>query len=260
MNLKLILAAIAGALVAFLIGNFAGFGPSAATPARPSVPVQAESPRQAQQVASLREENDRLQAELAKSNTDLAKLNEANAALVAERAARPTPPPMTVASRGPTLGLARYEVQQGALNNLRQIDAARKYFATNKGRVAGSIHELVGRGSLIKTVRTIDGEDYSNLPMNPEEPMTVTTPDGIAVTFDPAGKATTVPEVPPEVARVGELAQKIQPTVMQATNAYRSANNGKNPPNEQALMPYFATPQEGADFTEFLEAKKAAGL
>lgn len=259
MNLKLVAAALAGALVGFLVGNFAGFGPGTAPPPLPSAPVQAAAPRQTQQVAALRDHNDRLQAELAKLNADLAKLTEANAALVAERAARPTPPPVGIASRGPTLGLARYEVQQGALNNLRQIDAARKYYLTNKGRVAGSIHELVGRGSLIKTVRTIDGEDYSNLPMNPAEPMTVTTPDGIAVTFDPTGKTTTVPEVPPEVARVGELAQKIQPTVVQATNAYRSAN-GKNPPNEQALIPYFATPQEGADFTEFLEAKKAAGL
>jgi hypothetical protein len=43
---------------------------------------------------------------------------------------------------------------------------------------------------------------------------------------------------------------------MKAVEAYRSAHNGANPPNEEAFMPYFATPQEGADYSEFMEARK----
>ena len=186
------------------------------------------------------------------------KLNETNGALQAENATRQAS--SAVATQGPTLGLARWEVQQAALNNLRQIDAARKYFLTNKGRAAGSINELVGRGAMIKTVRSVDGEDYAKLSMNPQEPLTVTTPDGIAVTYDPAGVNTTRPEKPPEVVHVEELTAKIQPSVNQALGAYRTANDGKNFPNESALVPYFSTPQSGADFVEFLEARKAAGL
>lgn len=33
---------------------------------------------------------------------------------------------------------------------------------------------------------------------------------------------------------------------------------GHEPPNPQALIPYFATPQEGADYVELLEARQAA--
>jgi hypothetical protein len=43
-----------------------------------------------------------------------------------------------------------------------------------------------------------------------------------------------------------------------AMDAYRAAHGGQEPPNLQALIPYFATPQEGADFIEFFEAQKEA--
>ena len=96
--------------------------------------------------------------------------------------------------------------------------------------------------------------------MNPDDPLTVTTPDGIVVTYDPSGATTTHPEIPPEVARVQELSAKVQGSVNQAVNAYRAAHDGKMPPNEQALVPFFSTPQEGADFVELGEARRAAGL
>ena len=50
--------------------------------------------------------------------------------------------------------------------------------------------------------------------------------------------------------------QKVQATVMKAVEAYRAANGGANPPNEAALVAYFATPQEGADFVELMESRK----
>ena len=50
------------------------------------------------------------------------------------------------------------------------------------------------------------------------------------------------------------------PAAKIAMDAYRAANNGQSPPNPEALIPYFATPQQGADFVEFLEAQKAALL
>jgi hypothetical protein len=55
------------------------------------------------------------------------------------------------------------------------------------------------------------------------------------------------------------LMTKVGPAANRAIEACRAANNGNMPQREQALLPYFATPQEGADFVEFLEAQKAAG-
>ena len=48
------------------------------------------------------------------------------------------------------------------------------------------------------------------------------------------------------------------PAAKIAMDAYRAANHGEAPPNPEALIPYFATPQEGADFAEFIEAQKPA--
>lgn len=43
-----------------------------------------------------------------------------------------------------------------------------------------------------------------------------------------------------------------------AMDAYHAAHSGQEPPSLQALIPYFATPQEGADYVEYLEAQKEA--
>jgi hypothetical protein len=43
-----------------------------------------------------------------------------------------------------------------------------------------------------------------------------------------------------------------------ATDAYRAAYHGQQPPNPEALIPYFATPEEGADWVELLEGQKGA--
>lgn len=88
--------------------------------------------------------------------------------------------------------------------------------------------------------------------------MTVTTPDGITVTYDPSGVAGTKPDIPPEVVHAEQLGQKVQPLIKKAVTAYQAAHNGGSPPNSDALLAYFATPGEAADFAEFLEAQKAA--
>lgn len=159
-----------------------------------------------------------------------------------------------------TLGMPRWEIQQGTLGNLQLIDSARKQYKIEHRQAAASVMALVGRDRFIKALRTVVGEDYSGLSMNPEEPMSVTTPGGITVTFDPSGTNTTRPEFPPEVARAGELAERVRPAVKQAVQAFQAAHNGSFPPNEQALLPYFASPKDGADYIDALEAKKAAGL
>ena len=207
---------------------------------------QQRTARYAKDIAALQGKVDALQTQAA-----LASAEPAKAASPAGSAATP---------KDLTLGLQRWEIQQQALINLRQIDAARRQIATDSGKRAGSINDLVRRGRYIKAVRTVGGEDYSTVSMNPDEPMTVRTPSGITVTFDPAGANTTRPEFPPEVQHVQDMGQQLQPSINKALGAFRAANNGRNPSNEQALVPFFPSAKEGADFVEYLEAKKAAGL
>jgi RNA polymerase sigma factor (sigma-70 family) len=159
-----------------------------------------------------------------------------------------------------TIGMQRWEIQEAALANLRQIDAARKQYHTEKGSPAAALNDLVGTGGFIKTMRTVAGEDYSSLPMNPGEPLTVRTPSGIIVTFDPSGSTTTQPDFPPEIRRLDEMSQRLRPLIQEALKSYQSAHNGGMPADEKALLPYFPTPKDGADFVEAMEAKKAAGL
>ena len=254
MNMKNIISLTLGALVAALIGYFfVGSG----RPTEGLSPQPSESPGQRKMIASLREDNERLRADLAGLGVDLAKLTETNAALMAQRAALPPPPSAT---GGATLGwMPRYERQRMVMNSLRQIAAAREQFVLEKGQAPGSVHELVGLDSFIKTVRPVSGEDYSGLPMAPGQPLSVTTADGMTVTYDPSGATTTRIEMPPVVARAEELNQKVGPAIQKAFEAYRLAHpEARTRPNPQGLVPYFATPQEGADYLELLEAQKAA--
>jgi hypothetical protein len=254
MATKIITTALISGLVAFWIGT--GVTSSSVHTDAPAVST-SETQQQGQLIASLRQSNQRLNTQVDALNSEVTQLKEKQAA---SAVTKPVTSPAVPVTKDVTLGMARWEIQQATLNNLKQIDAARKQFQLEKDRLAGSIHDVVGRQSYIKTVRSVNGEDYTGISMNPADPITVTSPSGISVTYDPSGATTTKPEVPPEVARVYELAASVQPSINQALAAYRAANNGKGPPNEQALVPFFPTPREGADFVEYVEAKKAAGL
>lgn len=237
--------AVLSAMIAFWGGTYVGLSQRTATPPPLARPANESL------VTSLRNDNRRLTDEIAELNTDVAQLNAANASLKSRL--RPA-----VAPKSPTIGLAKWEVQRTILSSLRQIDAARKQYKLEHGSAPSSIDVLVGRRSFIKAVRTVGGEDYSGLAMEEGTPLTVTTPDGETVTYDPTGATTTKVEVPPEVVRVEQLSQKVQPSAMKAAAAYKEAHNGSPPPNTAALLAYFATPEEAADFAEFVDAQKAA--
>ena len=196
MNTKIITTAVVGALVTFFAGTYVGAARgnlsssasssrSSATPAAPSLLDEAQT------IASLRQDNQKLKAEADRLNADLAQLSEANARLRGQL--QPKAPP-----KSPTLGLAQWEVERSVLANLRQIEAARDQYHLEHGKAPDSINALVGRRNFIKAVRTVGGEDYSGLSMEQGALLTVTTPDGVTVTFDPSGKTSTQPEVPPE--------------------------------------------------------------
>lgn len=250
MSAKTITTTFLTATAAFVIGAWFGSSRGADSP-----PPSAETTRQVERTASWHADNERLRAELAALKLERDRLKDRNAALAAKPPVPPTPAP---ARKSVTLGMSRGELQQAILNNLRQIASARDQYSLENGRVPSSVEDLVGRNGFIRQVRTVGGEDYTGLSMAPAQVLTVTTPDGISVTYDPSGATTTRPELSLEIMRTQELGRRIQKPLNQALSAYRAANNGNNPPNEQALLSYFATPQEGADFVEYLEAQKAA--
>ena len=252
MNQKIITTAALSAFIFFGVGAYVGTDHSVATT------PPAESPRQARMIASLGENNERLRAEVASLSAEVARLNATNAELAARRAA---PPPR----KGATLGfMPRYERERTIMNYLRQIDAARDQYILENSHPPASVHELVGIDSFIKTVRPVSGEDYSGVSMGKGQPLSVTTEDGITVTYDPSGATTTPIERPAAVVRFEELqaqeeelGKKTEPIAQKAVEAYRAGHNGNRPPNPEALIPYFSTPQEGADWVEFLKAGRA---
>jgi len=257
MTAKFIIPAALAALAAFVGGTY--YGRSETPPSPPS--LSSRTLQLTSEMAKLRSDNQTLRSENEGLNARLAQTQAANADLEtrASAAVHAVETRPSGAGKSLTIGLERYEVQQAVLSNLRQIAAARDQYIKEKGSAPADVSALVGRGLYIKTVRTVSGEDYAGLAMSAGGVLSVTTPDGILVTFDPSGATTTKPEIPPEVVRLKELQQRIEPVVNKAVAAYMAANSGKPPPNERSLLPYFASPQDGADFLEFVDAQKAVG-
>lgn len=222
----------------------------------------AQIDTQSRSLAALQKSNQVLKAEVDRLSLDLVRLTGANSELAAQKSA---PPAATGKPAAPTLGwMPVYEKQRLIMNYLKQVDAARAQVARDKGQGPSSIHELVGIDRYIKTIRPVGGEDYSGLSMEKGTPLTVTTEEGMTVTYDPSGATTTPIDQPPEVTRAEQLfaqaqklAQKLGPSRQRAVEAFRLANQGKDPApqNPQALVPFFATAQEGADFVEWVEAQ-----
>ena len=251
MLLKLLLTATTSAVLAFGAGAYFAFNRDTATPPAPVV----DTSRTTALVAGLRQENLLLRAEVDDVKSRLAAL---------AAAPRPKLPP----APGKSVG----EQQRSILNNLRQLAAARDQFIRDEGRVPLSSAELVGYTRYVKRYLAVDGEDYRSVSLIPGQPMTITTASGLTVTFDPVGGTTTKPELTPEVmhakaleydinqaeARITALEKKNVAAAREAETAYRAANAGRYPAEPEALLPFFATPQQGADWVEFLEAVKAA--
>lgn len=252
MNTKIITTAAFSAVVFFALGAYVGFDYTTSQP----LPPPPETLLQAQKIASLRDQNERLRAEVDR-------LTALNSSLSKSRAV-PTPAPAAGPPSAAEFQSIRSISQQKAmLNNLRQIAAARAQFQLENGRPPASMDDLVGETKYIRRLNPVDGESYAGLSLMVGSPLTVTTLNGVSVTYDPEGGTTTnIPSPPPtpEMARLVEMTQRLTPAIKNAVEAYRAAHDGATPSNmnPEALIPYFSTPQEGADFVEFLAAQKAA--
>lgn len=238
MNLKVLVPAAFSAVLFFLLGTWVGVKQLADTPI--PAPVIESHPDTAT-IAALRDENLKLQADLESARQELRR------ATTIVKIQPPPPPSATPAAQGTfTNGNLR-----AVLNNLRQISAARDQYVLENGHPASSIRELVGENAYIRQLISAAGEDYSGLSMDPKQPLTVSAPDGTPITFDPNSGNGTNPSPPSDE----ELAasKKLEPAGKAALAAYRAAHNGSPPRDPRALLPYFATPQEGADYLELLE-------
>lgn len=77
------------------------------------------------------------------------------------------------------------------------------------------------------------------------------SPAGADSTSEANGKTETLAD-----PHLQELKRKIEPALARAILAYRASHQGSDPTAAQDLVPYFTTPQEGADFIEYIEANK----
>lgn len=256
MTTKIVATAIVSGLLAFGIGTYVGRG---GRPDPSSQPVP-ENPAHSRAIASLKQSNAALQAEIDRVdaaniqlNANNAQLSAANVKFAAAKAAAATP------SKNLSIGMTTRELKQTILNNLRQVDAARAQYKLENGADPKSVEVLVGDNGYIRRLHTVGGEDYSGLSMGVGQVLTVTAPDGTAVTYDPSGVATTqITEPPTEEERAQGLMQSVGPAVNQALTAYRANNQGQDPANPEALTPYFTNPQDAVAFAQAREALKAA--
>lgn len=253
MNTKIITTAITG-LVAFGLGVYFGLKHSAPAPSA----AANEVPAVAATTPALEQENLRLKADVARLNNALGKLN----VTVAERSpAAPDPTVKPLANHPMMLvdpRLLAYQQQRAMTNNLRQIAGAWSQFRKEHGRLPLSLDEMVGEKKYIRRVQPVDGEDYSKLPLTEGSKLVLTTLDGVTATVD---LETGNPEgvvMSPAAELVQELGRQLDPVLKKAAEAYRAANNGAEPRDPKALLPYLASPQETADFNDFLEALKVA--
>jgi hypothetical protein len=251
MSIPTVSAAAFSALVAF--GGGAYYGYSRTFDAPPPPPL--ETPQHSATIAALRKENQSLKVSVDQLNADVSRLKSSNTQLAAQRTtSRPT---ITETPSPPSAN--KSQVQRSVLNNLRQVAAARDQFILEHGRPPASIDELVGERKYIRRLNPVQGEVYLGVSLLRDQPLTVTTSDGLAITYDPVGSRTTIPDpLPPPSPRIQELSKRMQPVVNKAFEAYKAANNNNGPATPEALLPYFATPEEGADFVELIEAQKGA--
>ncbi len=149
------------------------------------------------------------------------------------------------------------QVKRAITNSLRQVHAARDQFLLEHGHWP-TVDELVGEGKYIRQLKPVSGEDYTHLDLANDKGLSVTTSDGIKVDVDlsyaiPGAEGVfTKPPPMPKPALVNAINASI--------DAYRGAHAGQRPPmsDPSQLLPYFQDAKAGADYLEWLEARKAA--
>ncbi len=148
------------------------------------------------------------------------------------------------------------EQQRRAISiNLRQIAAAREMFAHSMRRAPGSLAEIVGYRGFLRELIPVDGEDYTQLNVAEAKVFSVTTANGLAVSYHTEGgnRGTPFPGVGGENAGPPGLGAKVR----QALAGFTAAKGGGvvlMPRNVKELLPFFDNAVDAADDVEWLES------
>jgi RNA polymerase sigma factor (sigma-70 family) len=195
----------------------------------------------------LRRQLDAEKQRSARSTSDIVALRNEIEALKAKKVT--APPPRTTA---PAVADAPQQltINDRITSNLKQIAAGVDQFTLENGRSPTSLDELVGEGKIIKRLVQVAGESYSETALQPRQTLVARLSDGQIVNYTPANNLS--PAAMQAMMRSREIGKMIQ--IAQA--AYGETHNGQRPPNDEALLPYFSTPQDAADYVEFIEKQK----
>ncbi len=154
-----------------------------------------------------------------------------------------------------------HEIQLSVQKNLGFIKVMRDRYRREHGIDPVSLDQLVGRHSNLKRLISADGEDYSSVSLRSAETLSVTTAGGLTVWYrdweSPDGNSPI--DYPPNEAKFRDMERIQHGVITAATEAHRVANEGKDVEKDLQLVPFFATPQQAADYLELLDAMKAAG-
>jgi hypothetical protein len=247
-SISFIATVLVAALTAFALGVIAGVRviPTLRS-ARPAVGESSDLRPLAEENEQIETELQRIVAELetAKAENDRLRANESNP-VREDRIGAPPP---------------RHEIQLSVQRNLSMLKTLRDRYHRDHGHEPASIDQLVGPHSNLKRLISVDGEDYSSVSLHQGGTLTVTTAGDITVWYrDESGSdAVSKVDYPANEARFREMETAQRHVIMAATEAYRTANGGKDVREDLALLPFFATPQQAADFVELIDAMKAAG-
>lgn len=75
--------------------------------------------------------------------------------------------------------------KRAILNNLRQLAAAADQYYLENGTNHATLAQLVGPNNYVKVVNPVDGEDYGRLEFSQGKELTITTPNGVTVSYRP---------------------------------------------------------------------------
>ena len=226
------------------------------------------------ELTALTVDRDGLRAQLRAEQQSAGRAAEATAALRSEldalkakpatvQSALRATPPVTTAQTTAELIPGSKELMRSAMNraimgNLQVIAAARVRFQQANGRLPASINELGDEEKFIKALVPINGEDYLSLSLAAGSTLTVTDSEGVSVSYDPSAPAAPRPVASAAERRARVLLSELQPAITKAVAAFNAAHPGVKPHSPEELLPYFSTPQEGANYAEAVAAMAAA--
>lgn len=256
MNTKLTATALVAAAAFFLLGRYAVPSAKMPSPMAAIAPVPTPSDDSQRTITKLQAENTELRQ-------DVDRLTAASKHLIDSVAAMPRPAEVAVPD-------AAAQQRQQMLSNLRQIGAATDQFMLENRRAPTSLDEIVGPTKYIKSLRVINGEDYTQLSLGTGT-YVLNLPDGSTVSYlngtppnstsgqfgggRGGGGQLSVSyalsdAMTPELQQAQVLRQKITPAMNKALQAYQAANGHMPAAQADLTASYFDNPQDAADFAE----------